>query len=165
MCTHLHRRGNRYYIRRRVPLDLVPHYKRLELTKALGTSDYTEAKALCRRADVQLDDEFNAIRHGVPTQAPMPPATAAPTVVVPCPTPASAITPAAPVAPPAPHADTATSAGISLSKLAEKWEAERKPSDKSAMVTRRIIKSFESLVRTSVQGKSTPPVRSHRDKS
>lgn len=62
MCTHLQRRGNRYYIRRVIPLDLVPHYGRGEYTKALGTSDYGQAKALCRRVSVQLDEEFESTR-------------------------------------------------------------------------------------------------------
>lgn len=131
MCTHLHRRGNRYYIRRRIPLDLVPHYRRHEYTRALGTSDYTEAKALCRRAAVQLDDEFSAVRQGArpgdATHTPVPPASAS-------------------VVSPGDHADTVAPAGISLSDLAGKWEAERKPDKKSIDVARRIIKSFEKLV-------------------
>jgi len=49
MCTHLQRRGSRYFIRRIIPLDLREHYGKREITKALGTSDRRVAAVLCRR--------------------------------------------------------------------------------------------------------------------
>lgn len=140
MCTHLHRRGNRYYIRRRIPLDLVPHYGRHEYTRALGTSDYTEARAMCRRAGVQLDEEFEAIRQGHPVDAPRLSTAAPHAVAVPTPAPIPAIAPTALASP------TAAPVGISLSDLAGKWEAERRPDRKSIEVAHRIIKSFETVI-------------------
>jgi integrase len=63
MCTHLKRRENgRYYIRRRVPLDLIPVLGYKEFSKALGTSDYAEAVTRCRREGVRLDNEWAAVR-------------------------------------------------------------------------------------------------------
>ncbi|MFM0199904.1 site-specific integrase [Paraburkholderia fungorum] len=65
MCTHLVKRGSRYYIRRRVPLDLVSLVGKSEVTKALGTSDRSEAVALCRAEGVRLDTEWQALRASV----------------------------------------------------------------------------------------------------
>ncbi len=62
MCTHLFRRGARCYIRRRVPVDLIGHYQKQEIQKALGTSDPAEARARCRRLGAELDDEFARVR-------------------------------------------------------------------------------------------------------
>lgn len=50
VCTHLTKRGSRYSIRRKVPVDLQGHYGRSEIVKALGTSDRREAEQLCRVA-------------------------------------------------------------------------------------------------------------------
>ncbi|WP_416233100.1 DUF6538 domain-containing protein [Castellaniella sp.] len=61
MCTYLQRRGNRYYIRRAVPAGLRATYGRREVTRALGTSNYAEAKARCRIAAVKVDGEFRTI--------------------------------------------------------------------------------------------------------
>lgn len=62
MCEHLTRRGARYYIRRRIPQDLVAHYGKQEITKALGTSDPKEAARRCRLEAVRLDLEWDAAR-------------------------------------------------------------------------------------------------------
>jgi integrase len=63
MCTHLKRRENgRYYIRRRIPLDLVPILGKTEFSKALGTSDYAESVRRCRLEGVRLDAEWAALR-------------------------------------------------------------------------------------------------------
>jgi len=62
MCTHLSKRGTRYYVRRRIPTDLVEHYGRKELWRALGTSDRREAERLCRVAGAALDTEFEQAR-------------------------------------------------------------------------------------------------------
>ncbi|MEW9581021.1 DUF6538 domain-containing protein [Paraburkholderia sp. DGU8] len=62
MCNHLIKRGSRYYIRRRVPLDLVSILGKPEITKALRTSDRAEAIARCRLEGVPLDSEWSALR-------------------------------------------------------------------------------------------------------
>lgn len=64
MQTHLTRRaGGRYYLRRRIPLDLLEHFKpRKEITKALGTSERREAEKRVRVLSAQLDAEFDSIR-------------------------------------------------------------------------------------------------------
>lgn len=63
MCEHLERRGTRYAIRRKIPVDLVSHYGGKSMfTKALGTSDFSEAKKLCRLLAVELDREWDAVR-------------------------------------------------------------------------------------------------------
>jgi len=67
MCTHLQRRGGRYFLRRRVPQDLQARYGRREITKALGTSDRRAAAVLCRRLGLELDDEFRLARAQKPT--------------------------------------------------------------------------------------------------
>lgn len=67
MTNHLLRRGSRYYIRRKVPIDLQAHYGRREIVKALGTSDPTEARQRVREESVQLDREFAALRSPPPS--------------------------------------------------------------------------------------------------
>lgn len=62
MCDHLERRGSRYSIRRKIPKDLIAHYGRTMFTKALGTSDFAEAKKRCRALTVELDREWDAVR-------------------------------------------------------------------------------------------------------
>jgi len=71
MCTHLSKRGSRYYIRRRIPTELVEHYGRKELWRALGTSDRREGGRLCRAAGAALDAEFEQARAAL--AAPPPP--------------------------------------------------------------------------------------------
>lgn len=62
VCEFLIRRNGRYSIRRRIPQDLVAHYGKAEITKALGTSDPKVAAQLCRTEAVRLDQEWDAIR-------------------------------------------------------------------------------------------------------
>ncbi|WP_322004482.1 DUF6538 domain-containing protein [Paraburkholderia tropica] len=62
MCTHLIKRGSRYYIRRRVPSDLVSILGKSEVTKSLGTSVRAEAVELCRLAGVRLDTDWAKLR-------------------------------------------------------------------------------------------------------
>ena len=57
MCTHLIKRGSRYFFRRRVPSDPVSVIGSKEFTKALGTSDRAEAITRCRLDGVRLDAE------------------------------------------------------------------------------------------------------------
>lgn len=71
MPTGLIRRGARYSIRRRIPLDLVDHYGKAEVTRALGTSDPKEARKLLPQVWAALDREFDAARAatGGPSEA------------------------------------------------------------------------------------------------
>lgn len=70
MPTGLIRRGARYSIRRRIPLDLVDHYGKAEVTRALGTSDPKEARKLVPQVWAALDAEFDAVRVSLsPAQA------------------------------------------------------------------------------------------------
>ncbi len=63
MCEHLERRGTRYSIRRKIPVDLVSHYGGKSMfTKALDTSDFSEAKKRCRLLAVELDREWDSVR-------------------------------------------------------------------------------------------------------
>lgn len=62
MCTHLAKRGSRYYFRRKIPLDLLAHYSGREVMRALGTSDKREAERLARILGVDLDREFERLR-------------------------------------------------------------------------------------------------------
>ncbi|MBL8553259.1 MAG: site-specific integrase [Phenylobacterium sp.] len=62
MPPGLIRRGARYYIRRRIPLDLIEHYQTSAVMRALGTSDFAEAKKLVIRAWQAYDDEFDRVR-------------------------------------------------------------------------------------------------------
>ncbi|ELW9448955.1 tyrosine-type recombinase/integrase [Burkholderia cenocepacia] len=62
MTNHLLRRGSRYYVRRKVPADLVEHLGKREIVRALGTPDPTEARRIVREASVQIDREFDAAR-------------------------------------------------------------------------------------------------------
>lgn len=62
MCTHLAKRGSRYYFRRKIPLDLLPHYKGREVMRSLGTSDRREAGRLTCIIGVELDGKFERLR-------------------------------------------------------------------------------------------------------
>ncbi|MBI0275454.1 site-specific integrase [Hafnia alvei] len=62
MSTHLLRRGNRYYLRRRIPKDLVLVYNKSEIVKSLGTSTRSVAVVLLRKANVLVDEEFESKR-------------------------------------------------------------------------------------------------------
>jgi integrase len=59
---HLVKRGMKYYIRRRIPRDLVEHYKRNEIQRSLRTSDPAKAAVACRKASRELDVEFELAR-------------------------------------------------------------------------------------------------------
>ncbi|MGF6512461.1 DUF6538 domain-containing protein [Paraburkholderia sp. 32] len=73
--SHLVKRGSRYYLRRRVPLDLLAHYSgKREIVRALGTSERSEAAILVRRASSDLDAEFEGLRgKALPSLPSVPP--------------------------------------------------------------------------------------------
>ena len=62
MPTGLIRRGARYSLRRRVPLDLVADYRRREIIIALGTADPREARRLLPIEWSRLDEQFAQLR-------------------------------------------------------------------------------------------------------
>lgn len=78
MPTGMVRRGGRYALRRRVPLDLVAHYGRKEINRSHGTADPKVARVLHAKAWVALDDEFARARQSGAAVAqppgPVPPA-------------------------------------------------------------------------------------------
>ena len=66
MTTHLFKRGGRYYIRRRIPTDLLPHYQgKKEIQRSLNTNNPKEAAINVRSAGAQLDSEFEAYRQAL----------------------------------------------------------------------------------------------------
>lgn len=59
------KRGTRYYIRVRVPNDLLAHYHpKKEIVQSLNTSDYAEACRLVREKAIALHNEFDRRRAG-----------------------------------------------------------------------------------------------------
>lgn len=64
--THLTSRNGTYYFRRRIPLELLPHYApKLEITFSLKTKDLKEAERLSRVEAVRLDTEFERFRNNL----------------------------------------------------------------------------------------------------
>ena len=51
-----------YYFRKRVPADLVAQLGKREVKFSLGTKDPTEAKQLCRDADLRVTREWRLLR-------------------------------------------------------------------------------------------------------
>ncbi|MDQ7982176.1 site-specific integrase [Paraburkholderia sp. SARCC-3016] len=72
MSEHVVKRGNRYYYRRRVPVDLIAAYGKAEHQQALGTSDRREADRRARAAGVELDALFDKLRAALGTTATAP---------------------------------------------------------------------------------------------
>ena len=66
LATNIVRRGARYYVRCRVPADLVKALGRKEIWKSLGTSDPKEAKRKAHPALAELQREFDAQREAHP---------------------------------------------------------------------------------------------------
>lgn len=63
MPKGMQRRGGRYYLRRRTPLDLIEaHQGRKELVYSLGTADFAEAKRRHAIEWVRLDEQFRILR-------------------------------------------------------------------------------------------------------
>ena len=64
--THLTSRNGTYYFRRRIPLELLPHYApKLEITFSLKTKDRKEAERLSRVEAVRLDTEFERFKNNL----------------------------------------------------------------------------------------------------
>lgn len=62
MLTGLKQRGTRWFIRRRVPADLVEAWGSPEVTRTLRTSDYKQARKLLPQAWDALEKEFDGLR-------------------------------------------------------------------------------------------------------
>lgn len=74
MAKHpwLMKRGDRYYLRARVPADLAERYEGREIKRALRTSDRREADRLIRIESAKLEREFEEKRrHQAPTDQPI----------------------------------------------------------------------------------------------
>lgn len=76
MTKGLIRRDGRYSIRRIVPKDLQDHYGCRAIVRALGTSDFREAKVLHAKEWVSFDDEFADLRKAALKPPAAPPANA-----------------------------------------------------------------------------------------
>lgn len=73
MAHHLTKRGNVYYLRRRIPLDLNEQYSgRREIVRSLGVKDRAMAEREARRISVALDDEFDHARRSMAVVEPRP---------------------------------------------------------------------------------------------
>lgn len=59
---YLFRRQGRYYVRRRVPQDLVAEFGQEQIVKSLFTSDYREATGLAIKAAAEIQHKFDAMR-------------------------------------------------------------------------------------------------------
>jgi hypothetical protein len=59
---HLRRRGNVYYLHRRVPLDLVKRYGKSQVSFSLGTTDLKIARKKRDLEDLKLDAVFDSLR-------------------------------------------------------------------------------------------------------
>jgi integrase len=62
MHTGLFKRGSNYYLRLRVPCDLVSHYGKSEFKTSLKTKERSEAISRLRTELARLEDEFAGIR-------------------------------------------------------------------------------------------------------
>ena len=62
LATNIVRREARYYVRLRVPTDLVGALNKVEVWKALGTADATEARRLALPVLAALHGEFDEAR-------------------------------------------------------------------------------------------------------
>lgn len=61
MCTHLAKRGNTYYFRRKTPIDLIPTFG-IEIMKSLSTKNLREAEILVRKMGTFYDGLFAQAR-------------------------------------------------------------------------------------------------------
>lgn len=64
---YLVRRGGRYYVRLRVPLDLLRWFGRVELKRSLKTSRYESAKSQSRTWLYRTEKVFTIPRSGIMT--------------------------------------------------------------------------------------------------
>jgi len=135
MCTHLQRRGGRYFLRRRVPPDLFEHYGRREITKALGTSDRRTAAVLCRQLGLEIDDEFRLAR------AQQQPVQAMRQAIPPISSPTHQT-----VMEKLPSVSAPVASAVTLNGIVDLWEAERRPDTCPVAAARRSARRFTEMV-------------------
>ncbi|MBX3491807.1 MAG: tyrosine-type recombinase/integrase [Parvibaculum sp.] len=70
MAKHpwLFRRGDRYYLRARIPIDLVASYQKSEIKRSLGTADRREAEKRVRIESAKVEREFEDRRRALETR-------------------------------------------------------------------------------------------------
>jgi integrase len=61
--THLIRRGNIYYFRRKIPLHLRAQIGKAEIRKSLATSDLQQARAAALKEAAKLDEQFRRLQN------------------------------------------------------------------------------------------------------
>lgn len=168
MPTGMLRRGSRYSLRRRVPLDLIAAYGKQEITRALGTSDFAEAKKRLALQWVALDEEFDARRTDllskVEAETPELPASGAfakyrekanskPTAILKT---IADLTASGRLQAQTGNegrftrdpASQGARSNVTWDRLVEKWAAERKPTTKTRKDHEAVAEQFRSLVGT-----------------
>lgn len=68
--SHLLNRNGHYYLRVRVPVDLVDHFKKNEIKRSLKTKDSKEAKARLQLELLKVEEEFQKLRRQVAKATP-----------------------------------------------------------------------------------------------
>jgi hypothetical protein len=64
---HKHPKTGVYWVRKRVPADLVPVVDKAEVTRSLGTKDAAEAKRRYRDAVAEIEEQWANLRGGEQT--------------------------------------------------------------------------------------------------
>lgn len=170
MPIGLQKRGSTYWLRRRVPRDLVAAYGKAEIVRTLQTKDLAEAKRRLAVETVKLDNEWEAMRASF----------AVPTVTDPVAAPTSRLSKLRAGREPPPsvlgsatklalvaraqrpveeggtanlvHPTTHPSApvppgnAVTWASLVDKWAAERKPVAKTEKAHRAVAKEFVEIV-------------------
>lgn len=151
MCEYLQRRSARYYLRRRIPQDLISVYGKAVVQLSLGTSDPVFARKLCRRMSVALDTEWDSVRSGHTK-------TASFTAILDACQPNLSLPMATPETPcggavlssklkllkvAAPSTSTTN---VSMRAVLQAWANERKPASRTIHRTTQILGDFERLV-------------------
>lgn len=147
MTEHLQRRGKRYYIRRRIPQDLVSTLGKTIVQQALGTADLALARKLCRARSVELDQAWDAIRQGkaAPRMQQSEPA---------CIAVSGGAREALLTTQVTGHVEKKQPArglckvprGLLITEVVDRWARERKPAARTVGRTEKIVSEFQSAV-------------------
>lgn len=192
MPIGLQKRGSTYWLRRRVPQDLVAAYGKAEIVKSLKTKDRTEAKRRLVHETYALEQEFDARRAEL--SAPSPMVSSAPAAAPSAMSrlqrlrgsttqPKSLISVVldlgdtldrqlgqraqerAPARTGTPQGTTTglSATPLSWDQLAERWAAERKPTQKTGKAHASIAKEF-SAIRGVVTGSTKADVLAYKER-